>query len=90
VKVVGDEHHPEALAAETPHELEHLLGLRDAESRGRLVEDDELRVPHHGARDGDGLALPARERSDRLAERLDRRDRQRLERLGGVLLHRRL
>ena len=54
-------------------ELEHLLGLRDAERRGRLVEDDEPRVPHHRARDRDRLALAAGERRDRLPDRADRR-----------------
>ena len=51
----------EALLGEPPHELEHLARLGDAERRGRLVEDHEPRVPHHGAADRDGLALPARE-----------------------------
>ncbi len=76
--------------AQAAHELEHLLGLRDAEGRGRLVENHKLRVPHHGAGDGDGLALATGKRRDRLADRLDGRDRERLERLGRVLLHRRL
>ena len=46
VEVVRDQDDAEALLAEAAHEREHLLGLRDAERRGRLVEDDELRVPH--------------------------------------------
>ena len=63
----------EPLLGEPVDELEHLLGLRDAERGGRLVEDDEPRVPHHGARDRDRLALAAGERRDRLADRPDRR-----------------
>ena len=59
---------PMPCSAEAAHELQHLLGLRDAERRRRLVEDDELPVPHHRARDGDGLPLAARERCDRLAD----------------------
>ena len=42
VQVVRDEHDAEALLAQALDEVEHLAGLRDAERRGRLVEDDEL------------------------------------------------
>ena len=63
----------EPLLGEALDEREHLLGLRDAERGGRLVEDHELRVPHHRARDGDRLPLTAGERRDRLADRADRR-----------------
>jgi hypothetical protein len=52
VQVVRDQQHAEALLGEAIDELQHLLGLGDAERRGRLVEDDEARVPHHRARDG--------------------------------------
>ena len=41
------------------------MGLRDAERRRRLVEQDDLRVPHYRARNRDGLALAARERGNR-------------------------
>ena len=57
VKVVRDQDDREPLLAEPLDEREHLLGLRDAERSRRLVEDDELRVPHHGSRDRDRLAL---------------------------------
>ena len=90
VEVVRDQDDREALLAEPLDEREHLLGLRDAERRGRLVEDDELRVPHHRPGDRDRLALPTRERGHLLADRPDRRDAQRLQRLGGALLHHRL
>ena len=43
-------------------EREHLRRLRDAERRRRLVEDDDLRAPHHGPRDRDRLTLPPGER----------------------------
>ena len=42
VQVVRDEHDGQALVGESLDELQDLLGLRDAERRGRLVEDDEL------------------------------------------------
>ena len=77
----------EPLLGEPRDELEHLLGLRDAERGRRLVEDDEPRVPHHGAGDRDRLALAAGERRDRLADRADRRDGEALHRLGRPLLH---
>ena len=90
VQVVRDEDDGEPLLGQTPDELEHLLGLRDAERGRRLVEDDELRVPHHRARDCDRLALSAREGRDRLTDGLDRGDAKALERLRRTLLHRRL
>jgi hypothetical protein len=90
VQVVRDDHDGEALVGEPPHQFEHLLGLRDAERRRRLVEDDKLRIPHNGARDSDGLALAARECGDRLPDRADRRHRERLHRLGRPLFHDRL
>ena len=45
---------------EPPDEREHLLGLRHAEGRGRLIEDDELRIPHDGLGHRHRLALAAR------------------------------
>ena len=90
VQVVRDQDDREPLLGEPLDEREHLLGLRDAERGGRLVEDHEPRVPHHGARDRDRLALTARERRDRLADRADRRHRERLQRLARLRLHRRL
>ena len=41
VEVVRDQDDAEALLGEAVDEREHLLGLRDAERRRRLVEDDE-------------------------------------------------
>ena len=90
MQVVRDEDDGEPLLGQAPDELEHLLGLRDAERGGGLVEDDELRVPHHRARDCDRLALSAREGRDRLTDGLDRGDAKALERLRRTLLHRRL
>ena len=61
--------------------------LRDAEGRRRLVHDHELGVPQHGLGDRDRLALPARQRRDRLANRADGGDREAAQRLAGRLLH---
>ena len=52
-------------------QVQHLGGLRDAERGGRLVEHDDLRVEQQRAGDGDGLALAARQRGDRLAHARD-------------------
>ena len=90
MQVVGDDHDREALLAETADEREHLLGLGDTERCGRLVQDHELGVPLHRLRDRDRLPLAAGERGDRLADRVDRRDGEGLQRLGRPLLHDRL
>ena len=90
VQVVRDEDDREPLVGQPLDELEHLLRLRDAERRSRLVEDHEAGVPHHRAGDGDRLPLAARERRHRLADRPDRRDREALHRLGRLGLHHRL
>jgi hypothetical protein len=90
VQVVRDDDHREALLGEAPHERQHLFGLGDAERGGRLVEDHELGVPLHGLGHGDRLALATGERRDRLPDRVDRRDGQRLQGLGRLLFHDRL
>ena len=90
VEVVADEHDRQALVREPAHELEHLLGLRDAERRGRLVEDDDLGVPQHRPGDRHGLALTAGQARDLLADRLHRPHRQSREGLLRAPLHRRL
>ena len=66
-----DDDDGEARLAHALDEVQHLRGLRDAERRRRLVEHDELRLEQQRAGDGDGLALPARERGDGLAHRGD-------------------
>ena len=76
VQVVGDQDHGEALLAEALDEVQHLPRLRDAERRGRLVEDHDPRVPHHRLGDGDGLALAAGEPGDGLAHGADGRHRE--------------
>ena len=90
VQVVRDQHDGEPLLGQPLDELEHLLGLRDAERRRRLVEDHEARVPHHRAGDRDGLPLAAGERRHGLPDRADRRHREALHRLGRLRLHDRL
>ena len=87
VQVVRDEHDGETLLGQARDELEHLLGLGDAERGGRLVEDDEPRVPHDGAGDRDRLALAAGERGDRLPDGANRRDGETLHRLCRARLH---
>ena len=79
VEVVRDQHDREPTVCQSPHEVEHLARLGDAERGRRLVEDDDLRVPHHGLGDRDGLALAAGEPGDRLAHRAERRDGEAVE-----------
>ena len=61
----------EPALAQPLDEVEHLGGLRDAERRGRLVEDDDARLADERAGDRDGLALAAGERGDRNPHRRD-------------------
>ena len=83
---------PRPRSARRLHEVEHLARLGDAERRRRLVEDHELRVPHHRLarprRPGAGRPRGRRpvwrtERSVVTDERLSSVSR-------GALLHRRL
>jgi hypothetical protein len=63
-EVVADDDHGDALLGQALDQVEHLLGLRDAEGGGRLVEDDDARLLQDRRGDRDGLALSARERRD--------------------------
>ena len=64
VDVVGDENAGVARVAGIANEAQDALCLRDAQIVGRLVENDELAVEVHGPRNGHGLALAARQRTD--------------------------
>ena len=75
-------------SARLAREVEHHSRLSDAERRGRLVHDHELRVPEHGLRDRHRLPLTARERGNRLPDRADGRHRETGKRLGCRFLHR--
>ena len=50
-----------ALLLQVAQQIDDLRLHRHVERAGRLVEHDELRLQHHGARDGDALALAAGE-----------------------------
>src|SRR3954449_3592999 len=76
VHVVRNEYDADAAVGQSPDQLEHLLGLGNAERRGGLVEDDHLAVPEHRLRDGDGLPLAAGEAGDDLPHRADRPHRE--------------
>ena len=67
----------------------HLGRLGDAERRGRLVEQHDLRLAEQRAGDRDLLALAAGERADLAAQARDRH-RQVREQLAGLVLHPRL
>ena len=87
VEVVADQDDREPLLGEAAHQLEDLLGLGHAQRRGRLVQDDQLGVPQHGAGDGHGLPLPTGQARDDLPYRLDRAHGQAREGLDRALLH---
>ena len=57
VGVVRDEHDAEAGFLGGGDVLEHHTGLLDAESGGRLVEDQHARAEEHRPRNRDALAL---------------------------------
>ena len=60
VDVVGDEDRGVAGVAGIADEAQHPLRLRDAEIVGRLIEDDEIAVEVHRARNRHRLPLSAR------------------------------
>ncbi len=72
---------------EALHEVQHLLGLGDAEGGGGLVEDDHAGLLEHRASDRHGLPLAAGEARHLLADGLHRAHGERAQRVGGLLLH---
>src|SRR5579859_1828676 len=76
VHVVRDEHDADAVVGQTPDEVEHLPGLRDAECRRGFVEDYDLAVPEHRLGDGDGLPLSTRKARHDLTDRVHGADGQ--------------
>src|SRR5580692_62718 len=76
VEVVRDDDHRDVLALQPFDQVEHDPGLGHAEGRGRLVQDHQLGLAHHGPGDRDRLPLAAGQRADRLADRADRHHRQ--------------
>ena len=88
-QVVADHDDAELALAQAPDQVQHLRGLGDAERRGRLVEQHDLRLAEQRAGDRDLLALAAGERPDLAAQAGDRH-RQVGEQLAGLVLHPRL
>ncbi len=60
-QLVGDEDDPLARLLETPHDPEEVVHLLRGQHRGRLVEDDDLRLPEQHLDDLDPLLDPDRE-----------------------------
>src|SRR3984885_2372890 len=87
VQVVRNDDHRDVLALQPFDQVEHDAGLGHAEGRGRLVQDHQLSLAHHGPGHRDRLPLAAGQRADRLADRADRHHRQIGQRLLGGLLH---
>ena len=61
LEVVADQQHGVAVVAQLADQLFDFRGLLDAQGRGRLVHDDELRAEAGGPADGYGLTLAAGE-----------------------------
>ena len=59
--LVGDHHHGPALDRQILHDGQHLPHQFRVESRGRLVEEHQLRLERQRAGDADALLLSARE-----------------------------
>src|SRR4051794_23477877 len=85
--VVADQDDRYAGAGDPLDQVEHALGLADAEGGGGLVHDDDLAAERGGAGDGDGLPLPAGEAVDRLGDRLQRGDAQLVHLRARLLAH---
>ena len=68
MRVVGDEHDTDATLARLVDVLQDDARLLDAERRGRLVQDQDLRPEVDRAGDRDALALTARQRPERLID----------------------
>ena len=90
VEVVGDDDDAQALLGQAPYEIQHLTRLRHPQSGCRLVEDHELRVPHDRLRHRHRLPLPSGQPRNPLADGLQGRDGEIVERRPRSLLHARL
>ena len=88
-EVVADHDDPEAALAQATNQLQHLFGLRHAQRRGRLVQEDDTRLPEQRASYGHLLTLTAGEGPDLGAQAGDRH-RQAGEQLSRSVLHLRL
>ena len=62
---VADEDDGNAALLEVAHEIEEVFPFFRRQGRGRLVEDDHLRIVQHRARDLDHLLLGRAQRADR-------------------------
>ncbi len=84
---MGDQHEGQAAAAlQVRQQVEDLRLHRDVQGRGRLVEDDDVRVRRQGPGNGDALALAAGELV-RVALQVFAADAYLLRHLGGDLTH---
>ena len=55
IEEVADEENGDSAGAQVANDREQLLHLTPVQARGRLIEDEHLRVEHHGAADGHEL-----------------------------------
>ena len=62
--LMGDEDHRQAALARFQHDAQHMRRLLDAKCGSRLVEDQDPGTEMHGTRNGQRLALAARQTAD--------------------------
>src|SRR5690606_27320107 len=65
VEVVTYKNAGHALTLQLDDVIENFVGLLDRQMIGRLIEDQQLRVEMHSARDGNALTLTTGQRLDR-------------------------
>ena len=87
VEIVRDQHHRQTAVPQSGDQIEDLGRLGHPQGGGRLVHDDQLRVPHDRLGDGHRLPLAARERANWLTDGAHGRDPQAGKRLGRRPLH---
>ena len=87
---VGREDHDDVLA-DLGEQVEEAVALLGVEARGRLVDDDQLRVADQRLRDAEALAHAAREAGERLLAHVPEVGllQQRLDRLAALAARRR-
>ena len=90
MEVVRDDDDAQAFLGQTADEIQHLTRLCHSQSGCRLVEDHELRLPHDRFRHRYCLTLPSGQPRHPLADGLQRRDGEIVERRPRSLLHARL
>jgi hypothetical protein len=86
LQAVADEDHADPPHADRAHEFEHCFDLRHRQRRGGFVHDQDLRIEGNRARNGDCLALAARQVLD-VEPGIGNPDAEIVQHLAGVVMH---